>query len=109
MYPNQDAIPNQNAIFERLETTKKFGLLADYLVSWSGQSGRLSPKVTVWGRDGTPEDVKFAETLESVCVDVVESGKMTKDLAILIRADHPFLTTDAFMDAIGEELKRRMG
>ena len=57
MYPNQDAIPNQNAIFERLETTKKFGLLADYLVSWSGQSGRLSPKVTVWGRDGTPEDV----------------------------------------------------
>ena len=57
MHPNQDAIPNQNAIFERLETTKKFGLLADYLVSWSGQSGRLSPKVTVWGRDGTPEDV----------------------------------------------------
>ncbi len=36
MYPHQDAIPNQNAIFERLETTKKFGLLADYLVSWSG-------------------------------------------------------------------------
>jgi hypothetical protein len=51
MYPNQDAI------FERLETTKKFGLLSDYLVSWSGRSGRLSPKVTVWGKDGTPEDV----------------------------------------------------
>jgi len=58
--------------------------------------------------DGTPEVVKFAETLEKVCVDVVESGRMTKDLAILIRADHPFLTTDAFMDAINEELKRRM-
>jgi isocitrate dehydrogenase len=58
--------------------------------------------------DGTPDVVKFAETLEKVCVDVVESGKMTKDLAILIRADHPFLTTDAFMDAINEELKRRM-
>jgi len=58
--------------------------------------------------DGTPEVVKFAETLEKVCVDVVESGRMTKDLAILIRADHPFLTTDAFMDAIDEELKRRM-
>ena len=43
MYPNWDAI------FERLETTKQFGLLADYLVSWSGRSGRLSPKVTVWG------------------------------------------------------------
>jgi hypothetical protein len=49
MYPNQDAI------FERLETTKKFGLLSDYLVSWSGHSGRLRPKVTVWGKDGTPE------------------------------------------------------
>ena len=51
MYPNQDAI------FERLETTKKFGLLADYLVSWSGSAGRLRAKVTVWGRDGTPDDV----------------------------------------------------
>jgi hypothetical protein len=51
MYPNQDEI------FERLETTKKHGLLADYLVSWTGRSGRLDPKVTVWGKDGTPEDV----------------------------------------------------
>jgi len=51
MYPNQDAI------FERLETTKKFGLLSDYLVSWTGRSGRLSAKVTVWGKDGTPENV----------------------------------------------------
>jgi len=58
--------------------------------------------------DGTPEVVGFAETLEKVCVDVVESGKMTKDLAILIREDHPFLTTDAFLDAINTELKRRM-
>ncbi len=58
--------------------------------------------------DGTPELIKFAETLEKVCVDVVESGKMTKDLAILIRPDHPFLTTDEFMNAVDEELKRRM-
>jgi isocitrate dehydrogenase len=58
--------------------------------------------------DATPDVVKFAEALEKVCVDVVESGRMTKDLAILIRPDHPFLTTDAFMDAIDEELKRRM-
>jgi hypothetical protein len=49
MYPNQDAI------FERLETTKKFGLLSDYLVSWVGRAGRLNPKVTVWGKE--PEDV----------------------------------------------------
>jgi isocitrate dehydrogenase len=52
--------------------------------------------------------VSFAETLEQVCVDVVESGRMTKDLAILIRADHPFLTTDDFMTAIDTELKKRM-
>jgi hypothetical protein len=51
MYPNQDAI------FERLEATKQHGLLSDYLVSWSGRAGRLSAKVTVWGKDGTPEDV----------------------------------------------------
>ena len=58
--------------------------------------------------DGTPEVVEFAQTLERVCVDVVESGRMTKDLAILIRADHPFLTTEGFMDAIDAELKSRM-
>jgi hypothetical protein len=51
MYPNQDAI------FERLEATKKFGLLSDYLVSWTGRAGRLRANVTVWGRDGTPEHV----------------------------------------------------
>ena len=59
--------------------------------------------------DGTPEVVKFAETLEKVCVDTVESGKMTKDLAILIRPDQPFLTTDEFMDAVDAGLKRKMG
>ena len=51
MYPNQDAI------FERLETTKKLGLLSDYLVSWTGRAGRLSAKVTVWGKNGTPREV----------------------------------------------------
>ena len=51
MYPNQDAI------FERLEATKRFGLLSDYLVSRTGRAGRLRANVTVWGRDGTPEDV----------------------------------------------------
>ena len=50
MYPNQDAI------FERLETSKKLGFLSEYLVSWSGRAGRLRAKVTVWGKDGTPAD-----------------------------------------------------
>ena len=58
--------------------------------------------------DKTPDVVNFAETLEKVCVDVVESGRMTKDLATLIRADHPYLTTEAFMDAIDAELKSRL-
>ena len=58
--------------------------------------------------DGTPEVVKFAETLEKICVDVVESGKMTKDLAILISADQPYLTTEEFLGAVDTELKRWM-
>jgi isocitrate dehydrogenase len=59
--------------------------------------------------DGTPDVVKFADTLEKVCVDVVQSGKMTKDLAILIGASQPYLTTEAFMDAVDGELKSRLG
>jgi isocitrate dehydrogenase len=58
--------------------------------------------------DQTPDVVRFAETLEKVCVDVVESGRMTKDLAILIRADHPYLTTEQFMDAVDAELKSQL-
>ena len=58
--------------------------------------------------DDTPDVVRFAETLEQVCVDVVESGRMTKDLAILIRPDHPYLSTDEFLTAIDTELRARM-
>jgi isocitrate dehydrogenase len=58
--------------------------------------------------DDTPDVVEFANTLEQVCVDVVESGRMTKDLAVLIDPKHPFLTTEDFMTAIDEELKRRL-
>jgi isocitrate dehydrogenase len=58
--------------------------------------------------DATPDVVTFAETLEKVCVDVVESGRMTKDLAILIRPDHPYLTTEEFLGAIDAELRARM-
>ena len=58
--------------------------------------------------DNTPDVEAFATTLEKVCVDVVESGKMTKDLAILIRPDHPYLTTEDFMNEIDGELKQRL-
>jgi isocitrate dehydrogenase len=58
--------------------------------------------------DNTPDVVSFAAALEKVCVDVVESGRMTKDLAILIRPDHPYLTTEQFLSAIDEELQRQL-
>jgi len=58
--------------------------------------------------DNTPDVVDFALKLEKVCVDMVESGKMTKDLAILIRPDHPYLTTEEYMGVVDAELKRRM-
>jgi isocitrate dehydrogenase len=58
--------------------------------------------------DGTPEVTNFAETLERVCIETVESGKMTKDLARLIRKDHPFLPTEEFLAAINENLPKAM-
>jgi isocitrate dehydrogenase len=58
--------------------------------------------------DGTPEVVRFAELLERVCVETVESGKMTKDLAILIGPGQPWLTTEAFLAALETELKKRL-
>ncbi len=51
---------------------------------------------------------KFAETLEKVCVDTVESGFMTKDLAILVGPDQKWLSTNAFLDKIDENLKKAM-
>ena len=50
--------------------------------------------------DNTPEVVRFAETLERVCIDTVESGHMTKDLAMLVGDKQPHLTTEQFMDKL---------
>jgi isocitrate dehydrogenase len=58
--------------------------------------------------DGTPEVVRFADTLERVCIDTVESGDMTRDLAILIRPDHPWLTTNQFLDKLDANLRKAM-
>jgi isocitrate dehydrogenase len=58
--------------------------------------------------DGTPEVTKFAETLERVCIETVESGKMTKDLALLISKDQAYLTTEEFLAAINENLQKAM-
>ena len=58
--------------------------------------------------DNTPEVTRFAETLERVCIETVESGQMTKDLALLISKDTPWLTTEDFLAAIDENLKKAM-
>lgn len=58
--------------------------------------------------DGTPAVTEFANTLERVCIDTVEDGQMTKDLALLISRDAPWLTTDEFMNALDENLARRI-
>ena len=58
--------------------------------------------------DGTPEVTRFAEALERVCVETVESGKMTKDLAILVGPSQPHLSTGKFFDAIDDNLKRAL-
>ena len=56
--------------------------------------------------DGTPAVTEFAETLERVCIETVESGQMTKDLALLIGPDEPWLTTEDFLAALDENLQK---
>jgi isocitrate dehydrogenase len=58
--------------------------------------------------DGTPEVAQFAQTLERVCVETVESGKMTKDLALLVGPDQEFQTTQEFLASIDENLQAAM-
>jgi isocitrate dehydrogenase len=58
--------------------------------------------------DGTPEVQQFAHTLERVCVETVESGKMTKDLALLVGGDQGWLTTQDFLAAIDGKLEKEM-
>jgi isocitrate dehydrogenase len=58
--------------------------------------------------DGTPEVTRFADTLEQVCIETVEAGKMTKDLAILIGPSQPHLTTQDFLAAIDANLVKAM-
>ncbi len=58
--------------------------------------------------DNTPEVGNFASALERVCIETVESGKMTKDLALLISNDAPWLNTQEFLAAIDENLQKAM-
>ncbi len=58
--------------------------------------------------DGNEELIKFAKTLEKVCIESVESGSMTKDLAILVGPNSKFLTTNQFLDEIDGNLKKKL-
>jgi isocitrate dehydrogenase len=58
--------------------------------------------------DDTPDVTRFAEELEKVCIETVESGKMTKDLALLIGPDQAWMTTEQFFEAVRENLETRM-
>jgi isocitrate dehydrogenase len=89
-----------------------------YRMHQQGKSTSTNPIASIfaWTRglmyrgkfDNTPDVVKFAETLEQVCIETVESGKMTKDLAILIGPDQPWMTTEQFFEAIRENLEAKM-
>jgi len=59
--------------------------------------------------DSTPEVTGFAEALERVCVETVESGKMTKELALLVGCDQGHLTTEEFLGALDENLAATIG
>jgi isocitrate dehydrogenase len=63
--------------------------------------------------DNTPELIHFADTLEKVCVETVESGKMTKDLALIVHGENlkeeHYLTTEGFLEAINENMKKSLG
>jgi isocitrate dehydrogenase len=58
--------------------------------------------------DGTPEVVAFADALEQVCVETVESGQMTKDLALLVSRDQPWLTTEEFLATLDQNLQKKI-
>jgi isocitrate dehydrogenase len=58
--------------------------------------------------DSTPDVTAFSEALEEVCVETVEDGKMTKDLALLVGTDQSWLTTEEFLAALDDNLQKKM-
>ncbi|MEU7004574.1 NADP-dependent isocitrate dehydrogenase [Nonomuraea sp. NPDC046570] len=83
-----------------------------------GQSTSTNPTASIfaWSRglahrgklDNIPQVTRFAENLAAVCVETVEAGQMTKDLSLLIAPDAPWLTTEQFLAALDENLRKRM-
>ena len=58
--------------------------------------------------DGNDDLIKFANTIEQVCIECVESGSMTKDLAILVGPSSKYLTTNQFLDEIDNRLRNKL-
>lgn len=89
-----------------------------YRAYQAGQQTSTNPLASIfaWTRglkrrgelDGTPAVVAFAQTLEQVCIDSVEAGHMTKDLALVVGKDQPWEDTDQFLATLAGELRRRL-
>src|SRR5436305_3585318 len=102
-----------------VEAEAAHGTVTRHYRQWQkGQKTSTNPIASIfaWTRglahrgtlDGTPAVSGFADTLEQVVVDTVEGGQMTKDLALLISRDSPWLTTDEFMNALDQNLAKRL-
>src|SRR5881394_311178 len=104
---------------ETVEAEAAHGTVTRHFRQWQkGEKTSTNPIASIfaWTRglahrgkvDGTPEVTNFANTLEQVCIDTVEAGQMTKDLALLVGDDQEFLTTQEFLAAIDENLQKEM-
>ncbi len=103
-----------------IEAEAAHGTVTRHYRQWQkGQETSTNPIASIfaWTRgltyrgrlDGTPEVERFAATLERVCIETVEAGLMTKDLALLIGPEQPWLTTGRFMDALAARLEATLG
>jgi isocitrate dehydrogenase len=103
-----------------VEAEAAHGTVTRHYRAWQrGEKTSTNPLASIfaWTRglahrgtlDHTPSVVNFAETLERVCVSTVESGRMTKDLALLIGPEATWQTTDEFMTALADGLARELG
>jgi isocitrate dehydrogenase len=102
-----------------VEAEAAHGTVTRHYRQWQkGQKTSTNPIASIfaWTRglahrgklDDTPAVTAFAERLEQVCIETVEGGQMTKDLALLIAPDAPWLSTDEFMNALDSNLARKL-
>ena len=107
-----------DAVMEAIGNERKFadGGWIGYGPKGKATSTNSIASIFAWTRglvhraklDGNAPLDKFAHTLEKVCVDTVEAGYMTKDLALLVGPDQKWLTTEGFLDKVDENLKKAM-